>query len=451
MMIIKQKTIKRYFVALTIIIIPAFVLWGSQVLKVSFKPALKIYGKNISQSEFLKFYELTLLSLKLHMGEDFYSLNAPEIKAETIKRILLLTAAKRRKLKVKDQEIVEFIMEHFKRKGKFDKESYLQTVRRYFRTTPLKFEEMLRQDLLIHKLFKEITKNVSVSDDELLKVYRALKEKAKINFIKIDSTEFYKEVKSNPKELQEYFRSHREDFRIPPKVKIKYVFIPLKDKKTLSTLKRLKTLEHIRDFFGIPILESEYFSLDEPIPHIGWQRAINKTAFDLEKGQTSKPIFTEKGIYVIKLIGKKPSYLPEFKEVKEKVKEVLTKRKALKLAKLKAFKIYKKLKEGNSLNGVKIQTSDFFKRGDYIPNLGADEGFIEKVFNSPLNEWQKPYRLNSRFVIFKVVAKEGFSQKKFQEEKEKFREAYLKTKRIQTFEEFFASLLKRSNFKIMNL
>ena len=443
MMITKEKTIKRYFVILTIIIIPAFILWGSQVLRVSFRPVLKVFEKNFSKSEFLKFYNLTYLSLKMRLGDDFYKLSTSDIKNETIKRIILLTEAKRRGLKVTDKEVARFIINNFKKNQKFDKEFYLNLVKRYFRTTPSKFEEMLRQNLLIEKLFNQVTKDVKVSDSELLEVYRSLKEKAKINFIKINSSDFYKKIHLDSGELKSYFNEHKEEFRTPLRVKIKYVFIPFKDEKTLSTVKKLKTLKRIKDFFGVPILESNYFSLEEPISNIGWQRIININAFNLEMNETSKPIVTERGIYVIKLIDKKPPYLPKFEEVKEKIKELLTRKKALRLAKFKAFKIYKKLKKNEKIKNLKIEESDFFKRGDYIPNLGKDENFTERVFNAPLQRWQPPYKLDSQFIIFKVVAKEGFSKDKFEKEKEEWKEIYLKIKKLKTFNEFFFSLLQR--------
>jgi peptidyl-prolyl cis-trans isomerase D len=154
------------------------------------------------------------------------------------RKMLLAQEAKRYELQVADAELVERIQSipQFQRNGQFDPETYQRLLSRV-RLTPQEFEAQTRQDLLVAKLEHLIKQTVRVSDQEVLAEYRLQNEKVRVEGLLLKPEQFESEVNVTDEDISAYYDAHKENFRTPQRIKIRYLhFDPqtLKDEVTLS-------------------------------------------------------------------------------------------------------------------------------------------------------------------------------------------------------------------------
>ncbi len=138
----KRGNMKKIMWTLAILIIPAFVLWGSGSSirsKGLPKYAGKIFGKKIS----LRQYEASLLAFRnqalLVYGEDFDKVaKFLDLDKEAWERLILLYQAKKERVKVTDEEVINFIekLPLFQKEGRFNRERYNILLDYAFRTSP---------------------------------------------------------------------------------------------------------------------------------------------------------------------------------------------------------------------------------------------------------------------------------------------------------------------------
>jgi peptidyl-prolyl cis-trans isomerase D len=148
---------------------------------------------------------------------------------DLVNRILLLQEARRLGLKVTEEELEASIhsIPAFQKDGIFDQATYSRALQRA-RLNPKEFEANQRDLLLINKLQALILSTVRVSEREVLEAYRQSFERINVEMISLNPADF-KDVSITPEELKEFFSKHKEDFRTPAKVKIRYLFFEPKD------------------------------------------------------------------------------------------------------------------------------------------------------------------------------------------------------------------------------
>ncbi len=154
-------------------------------------------------------------------------------------------------------------------------------------------------------------------------------------------------------DMKEYYNNHPEEFRRQPEITVYNIYIS-KDRENASDLaekvsKSLKKGTAVMDVIDIHSLDS---SMARPKTYKkgDLKSALEKKAYKLKPGETTSPVETENGFFVLKLIEKHTKKLQSFEEVdKEKIKKKLkdqlfTEKKKEYLQKLKDryfIKIYK--------------------------------------------------------------------------------------------------------------
>ena len=227
----KTRHIKRILGVLVIIIIPAFILWGSLTYLSSRKKGIlgKIENHTIRRNEFSPYIDMARLHLLLTIGRNF---GYPQIEAQAWRLYLLLWKVKKEKITVTDEEVIKRIREMFGSE-KFDQERYLRFLRYRLRVDPRKFEEYVRRMLMIEKLWNKLIK-IRVSEEEVLELYKKENQKAKISFLFIPYNKFKKqEVKEE--EIKSYYQKNKVLFKQKPKVKIRYILLSQNDYERMNT------------------------------------------------------------------------------------------------------------------------------------------------------------------------------------------------------------------------
>jgi len=173
----KKENLKRIFLLLAILIIPSFILWGfGGIFTKRDRPnyAGKIFGRKVPFS----IYESALLACRIRaqilLGDEFFKIQRYlNLEGQAWEWLILKEELKRRNIKVDDKEVIREISENplFQRKGKFDKNLYLNTLN-YLRISPKDFEEQIRCQIGFRRLFEDLTKGVSLNEEEIKQVYK---------------------------------------------------------------------------------------------------------------------------------------------------------------------------------------------------------------------------------------------------------------------------------------
>lgn len=433
----KRKNMKRIMWTLAILIIPAFVIWGVGTSDKGKDKgpsyAGKVFNRKVSFEEYLDMWQVS----RDHVLRTFGA-NAPQEFIDQLawNRILLLEAAKRKNITVKDSEVVEKIASFpvFQKGGIFDKNLYKLTVGDSARG----FEERLKDDMLISKLKDETTYGISISDAEVKEAYKKHFEKIKASYILLRFADFGKYIKYAEPDILRFYKGYKETFRKPEQRNVRYIEIPFSgfDKdvsvtdgdvkryfeehladykksgseempvlddaikkdisgkvamqrkkalaeeiayKILDTALSKKNLDEPSASFEFRIKETGLFSGEAEIPGIGWSYEFTKNSFDLKPGEISNMLIkTDNGLYIIQLKEKKDSYVPDFADAKDSVTASYIKNESVKFAEKKARKllaiINNKIAKGLTFEDAAGGMGLEIKKTDFLPRSGYIPG-----------------------------------------------------------------------------
>ena len=461
---IRQKDIKKMLWVLVGIIIPAFVLWGGiSYLSQSQGYALKVYNKKISLPQFYSLLKNYRVFIKAKYGSDALSrLPLDNLKIMAIQHLLFLEKAKREKIKVKDSQLLKEIMSLpvFYSRGKFDQNKYKDFLRSV-QTPAGQFEDFLKERIMAEILLKKHTAGIKVSDEETLRLYKELNEQAKIDYIPFLYKEIKKQIQAGSKELKDYYKTHKEDFRIPQKVQIKYLKLPLTAKKALlakmqKLAKRNYPLAKIARVINVKIETSGFFAFTEPIKGLGFSRQFNLAVFNSPPGKTSGPVNIDNYRVVFSKIKENPSYIPKFNEIIDHVKNTVVKNKARQTALSKAKSILsvvkkKKIKELINLKkimpGIEVKHSKFFKRGQFVEDMGLNPVIYKNIFSLKKGQiLPRPLLLDKGVFVIQLVDFKPIDKKKYQAQKKILRQKIRNLKYNRAEQKFLQKIIKESKF-----
>jgi len=478
----KKKIAKRILIILSLIIIPAFVFWGAGSAIRSKRNPLYVgiaFGRKITFNE----YEDNLRAVRnlaiMRFGEDFNKIkDYLNLHSQAWDRILLINEAKKRHIKIPNSKVVEKVrsLAFFQEDGRFSIERYNNVLRYGFRTLSREFEEQIRETLMIEELYKELTRNITLSDKEIREEYRKANEKVKVEYIAALPGDFISEVEPSEEDLKTFFQENPEKFKIDLAVDIEYIGLDYPQEATEEIKEEInKRMEKIskkispaEDFKKISeennlrIKETGFFSMQEPIPGIGFSPYVFETIAKLKKNEISEAIPTAGGCYILKIKEKKENYLPRFEEVKTKVNDMLRYKLAKDRAQMVINECFRKIEELRKTQkdisfkelaeefDLKWAISEPFSRNSYISGIGNYEEFWKAAFRlTKEEEISKPVETPSGFYILRLKEFIGIDEEKFLQEKGKFSQQLLEEKKEERLQTFITDLRKRANLKIL--
>lgn len=462
---IRQKDLKKVLWVLVILIVPAFTFWGaSWFIKQKDRFIAKIYGRKITPDEYQGLIHNFQVFFLLSFGRDFLgNIKAQELENYLWQNLLLIEKAKKENISVTNKEVADKIktFAFLNAEGSFSKERYL-AILKSLRVVPGQFEEFLKDLIKAEKLTEMVLSAVEATEDEIKQKYKEENEEAKIKYIFIDFDSF-KDKKDIPREeLEDFFRKNSEEFRIPPKVKIAYVLIKDPASEVIDgiqqEIQQETDLDQIAKKFGLEITESGFFSSNDPIEGLGWQNQIAARAFESEKESIRGPFATTEGMVFFKKLDFKQTFIPEFSEVAEQVKEKLISVRAHQAAKQRSEEIISAIKEKNLKDleeakkifpELELAQSVFFKRQDYLEKIGLNVVFNNKVFSLDANQiLLEAVELEKGFCVAQLLEFKPLDEEKFNQEKEVYRAKILGNKRIMMMNSYLAQLIKEGNFSL---
>lgn len=362
---------------------------------------------------------------------------------QVIEEQVLVARASEMGIDVTDEEVRSAVTSFpaFQRNGVFDMEQY-QRALRYYRMAPEDFERQQRRALVRSKVGNLVREAAKVSKKETENLFSAQFGKIDLEFVKFPVG---KGGNADPgrEALEAFFKEKAERFRVPEKIKIRYVAFRGADyteageigeeavlevynggqesflfedgnRKPLSKV-REEILSFLRNRKGmvraqeearkayesiyqernfdefvkernLGLLESEWFPRDKvPADLEGVENLTEKLA-RAEKGDLGPFLRDDKGFYIIEVADIEPSSIPPLDAVKAPVIRAYNEEKALEAAKGKAEAFLDEVGKGADFGkaaagrGLAVSETGLFQPlTAYIPKIGESRELAASV------------------------------------------------------------------------
>ncbi|MFH0855351.1 MAG: SurA N-terminal domain-containing protein [Candidatus Omnitrophota bacterium] len=451
-----KKTAKKIWIGLALIIIPAFTMWGfgGAFGKREDKPLGKIFGRKVTDLEFKDSISAVTTAAIMRFGDKF-----PEVQkylnldSQAWDRLILLEEAKRRQIKVSDKEVIDLIESYpfFQYKGSFDNKTYNQTLQYVFRLQPRAFEEQTRQSLVLNKLYKQVTGGLRASDKEIALAFDKANQEISIYYIASLIADFTKKIIPEENKLKEYFERNRADFKEPASFNIEYFSLPSAEKAKVACglLDGNKPMEKVAESMHLGLKQTGFFKEGAPAPGIEWLASSPETLSKLERMKHSPPIQVGGAYYILRIKGRKNAYIPEFKSIIQKVREIIVNTEAWKLAEQKINRCAQELKSRDFNQaakecGLKAKQTPPFKFGAQIPELGSSDIFWENAKSLKQGQDSHIIKLASGFYIIKAKSFSARNETEYEKEKARYSQKILEQKQEDTFNQFLEELKNKA-------
>lgn len=320
-----------------------YFLISSSMEKNSPKVRGKIFNQRISSQQFEKAKQTQMIQLQMQFGELYVTfLDLIDVEQETWNTLTLLYEAKRRGIKVSNDDVIKEISQFpvFFRKNKFDTQIYRSILRQKFNTTPDIFEENVRNSLIIQKLNNEITSNIKIDQDKTIQEHIMDQHKIQLSYVEILSKEDPKAIESSitPQQIDAYFQNHPEDFLLPPAIKIEYIKLlfpedggvqkevemKFKAKAIVEEYNKGEAFKTLGTKYKSTLVTTDYVSKSN-FPELGLNRSDIAEAFLLRKNAISSPLELKDGYLVYRIVDKKDSRRGSLDETKNDIIKILVK------------------------------------------------------------------------------------------------------------------------------
>ena len=221
-----------------------------------------------------------------------------------------------------------------------------------------------------------------------------------------------------------------------------------------ADIKKPADLDRVGKTRGFTVSESGAFQRDEPIAGIGFAPEVGAWAFQLAENEVSPPIRTSQGFVIIAVTGTQDAYVPKLDEVKEKVREDVTVKKALEAARLRAAGVAQEAAKSGDLAkaakaaGLTVQTSELVARGAALPEVGISAAADQAAFALPAGGVSQPVTAESAAVVVKVVEKKDVTKAEIEAGREALRQELIAEHRNRFFSAYMTKAKQRMKIEI---
>jgi hypothetical protein len=186
-------------------------------------------------------------------------------------------------------------MPFFQRKSGFDNKAYTEILRYVFRLQPRTFEEQMRQNLTLAKLYNQVTEKIRLDDNQIRREWLKNNKELSIYYI---AGLFAKDAKDESKKtVQNAITACAND------------------------LKENKPFNQTAKAHGLKVEQTKFFKSTDEIDGLGKASLFWEKANELKEDQVSEVFSDSKGYYIIKLKAVEPVDEEKFAKDKEALGE----------------------------------------------------------------------------------------------------------------------------------
>ncbi len=145
-----------------------------------------------------------------------------------ISKQLVNNDIKKSKFKITDQQLSQYIigMPEFQKEGKFSQELYDKVLQNN-QLTPKKFEESIRNDLLIQQVRDGLQKLTFIPPNNLTETLKATSQQREISVVEFKTKEYMAKANIAEKDMQAFYDQNKSKFLAPEQVKAEFVVFSL--------------------------------------------------------------------------------------------------------------------------------------------------------------------------------------------------------------------------------
>ena len=225
---------KLVWIAILVIIIFSFVIWGTQMPSKADRDLAAspgtLNGEPVDPQLFRQQYFNTYLTVMMAVGRQVNI--TPQIDQQlrqaTWQRLVALQKAKALGLSAGDDEVAQAIQQHegFATEGQFNKAMYKAFVQQFLAGlgfTERMFEEHVREEILLQKMRMVLDRATLVTPLELRRAFASVSDTFTVDYVAITPDLVEKDIKTTREEARAFFDKDPSAFTLPEKVKIQYV------------------------------------------------------------------------------------------------------------------------------------------------------------------------------------------------------------------------------------
>jgi peptidyl-prolyl cis-trans isomerase D len=202
--------------------------------------------------------------------------------------------------------------------------------------------------------------------------------------------------------------------------------------------------------------ETGFFARGDRVEGIEESGKFAGTAFDLADDEISDVLELADGYYILEVTARKPAEIPMLESVKEKVRKDLIVVRQGELARKAAEEFLDALTEGAAFEeeaerrGLKIKSTELFKRFGSIPGIGAEQEITDTAFSlepsAPLAE--RVVKGKKDFYVIRLKERKEADLKAFEARKEETKRSLFFQKRQKLLDAWFDQLRQKSEIEI---
>jgi len=455
-------------------IIVVFVFWGgSTYLATEANKVAKIDRNIISLQQYSKAYSDMLRLYQQQFGDAFTPemIERLDLKNKALDQLIdeyvLKAQASRMGITVSDEELqllIQTVPAFSDDKG-FNVDSY-KRILAYERMTPGEFEEKQRMRILQQRVYSMITENIIVDRSEIEAAFRQKNDTFDLYYIPVESKRFANVVSPGEEEIISYYNTHKEAYKIPPKIRLSYLEFPvdacLRDIEVTDDEVRSYYASHqdeytsqakvhgrhilikvsegddetvvsekkaiAQEIYDEIIAGADFAALaqkhsEDPgtnfiggdiglVPKDSLPQPMGDKLYSMNAGEIAEPVRTYLGFHVMKLEEKQESKLSPFEEVSASIVDMLKRQRAKSLAKEQAETAFTELYEqGNTdldayarAKNLKVEEIGPFAEDD---NIGFAQGneILKEAFMFPVGEVGSVADIETGYMVYMVEEK----------------------------------------------
>ena len=408
----------------------------------------KIAGKKIHYSEYSQYLKNAYAArVQQNPEEEIDDKVAKEINDQTwnqlVDEILINKEIKRYRIKATDEDIIQRLQDpyddikaipDFQTDSLFDYQKYNEVLLQNENFAAW-YEMRIRSALPRELLFEEIKSEVQVSETEVEEDYFMKNNTADAKIIFFDPKKI-KKFEVTDEEVEQYYEDNKEEFKLAPACKYKFVKMVIQPSEADNNLKKAKIdslykkLMAGEDFATVAQEFSEGPSAPKggDLGYFTRGRMVGEfedVAFATNVGGISEPVLTQFGWHIITVIDKRKT---ENGEDEIRAAHILLKVEASDETKenieIKAADLYEKALEKGLEKAAEDfvyqveETKEFAEDANYIGGIGREASLIQFAFKNKIGKVAEVVKLqNGDFILAEISSKIGEHYKEFEDAK----------------------------------
>jgi peptidyl-prolyl cis-trans isomerase D len=286
----------------------------------------------------------------------------------------------------------------------------------------------------------------------------------KIQYLLFRPSDFEGKVQVSSDDIKRYYDLRKERFGTPKRVRPREILIKVSpedatDKVEEKRKKAQEILEKARKTTDFAALAKQY-SESKTAPsggEMGWvQRGmlgepIETNLFSLKKGELTSVLRGREGFYIFKAEEVVEEKEKPLEEVRDLILKTLKKEKGKTEASRRADDAFYSLFRSRDLEGfardkgVPIKTTEFFKEGGEIPEIGGDPSFHASAASLKVGEISPVIEIPPNFYLLKLLDKKESRIPSLEEVREDVRRKVISVKADEKARQVADDLLKQAH------